>query len=514
VKLSLAARMFAALFGMSAVMVALVVAWAGWALSDGFAVYLNNRSLAGMDRIAAALQQSYTRHGGWGGIAGNTAAWEAVLRQQGPPPMVPGWPLAPDLPLRMGPPGAPPGLPMPPPGGPPGGPDQDFGPPAPGPHPPGPHPPGPHHDPTTDYLLPRLALLDAQGRIIAGPSTAFAHAGRRILIANGKPQGELRFDAGEPTGGPEAAFLAARFTDLYGAGAAALVLSAIAALLISRNILVPVRLVADGARQLAAGNFSARLSTTRGDELGQLVRDFNALAADLESSEQSRRQWVADTSHELRTPLAILRAQIEALQDGVRAPNTETLAALHAETMRMARLVADLDALSRADSAALSLQKRAVPPAGILRGVLDTMAPQIAERRLRVATAGLGRAVPDVLADPDRLRQVFANIIENSLRYTDADGTIAVSAWAASSTVCVRVEDSAPGVPPASLPKLFERFYRGEESRNRATGGSGLGLAICKSIVEAHGGTIEAAASNLGGIAMTLHLPAAGTAAS
>ena len=269
------------------------------------------------------------------------------------------------------------------------------------------------------------------------------------------------------------------------------------------------RAVAAGARRLAAGAFSTRIDTGRRDELGDLVRDFNTLAASLETAEQARRLWVADTSHELRTPLAVLRAQIEALQDGIHQASAQSLGRLHDEVLRMTRLVDDLHELARADSHALGLRLELVRPQDILAEVVSRLEPRGAARGLRVeceSAEGTGAAA---LADPDRLRQVFGNLMENAIRYTDPGGTIRVREGRAPGTVLLVVEDSAPGVPDSKLPRLFERFFRVDSSRSRGSGGSGLGLAICRAIVEAHDGTISAAASPLGGLAVTVALPTA-----
>lgn len=499
-RLSLTARMVAALFGMSAVMVALVVVWAGWALDDRFSAYVGAATLAGMDQTVALLEQRHAEQGSWANLQGNPAAWSEILRRGNPPPFPP--------------PGAFPGPPrgdspgdwplLPPPDG-----NQDshpwqgparlsFGP-----------PPGLPPDFMLHRSRGRFRLVDVSGRFVAGSREGLAHAARRPLVVDGKVVGTLMFDPGPLPNGLEAAFLSERAHDLYIAAAVALALSALWAVLLARHILAPVRLVTAGARRLASGVFSTRIDTGRRDELGDLVRDFNRLAISLETAEQARRLWVADTSHELRTPLAVLRAQIEALQDGVHQATPQSLGRLHDEVGRMTRLVDDLHELARADSHALGLRLELVRPGEIMAEVLSRLAPQREAGALLLNTTMLGEEGAFALADPDRLRQVFGNLVENAIRYTDAGGTIRVSEFLASGTVLLKVEDTSPGVPASKLPRLFERFFRVDSSRDRRTGGSGLGLAICQAIVEAHEGTISAAASPLGGLAVTVTLPLA-----
>ena len=492
-KLSLTVRFFAALFGTSSVMIALVVAWAGWALNTGFSIYLSTTALAGMNHAAQSLQSLYAAHGDWSGIAGRPDLWAAILHQDhpgGPPPgdRPPGngW---------NGPPGPPPDWAP----GFMGGPGGVQG---------GGLPPGPPPGEIVGHLRERVELVDAAGKIIMGGAVPFAHPARRTLTVQGKTVGVLLLDAGPLPGGIEADFLEARLQDLYVAGAVAVALSGAAALLLARQILVPVRQVAAAARKLARGDFTARLPGGPRDELGALMVDFNALAEALDSAEQSRRHWVADTSHELRTPLAVLRAQVEALQDGVQPVTPAALGVLHGEILRMTKLVNDLQELSRADAGVLALQQDIVAPAAIMGEILASFSSMLERAGLMLEAGDLATCRALAYADPDRLRQVFANLVENAIRYTDPGGIIRVRAISTAQAVSVRVEDSAPSVPAAKLGRLFDRFYRAENSRNRRTGGSGLGLSISKAIVEAHGGTIAAEPSALGGLAVTVSLPA------
>lgn len=249
-------------------------------------------------------------------------------------------------------------------------------------------------------------------------------------------------------------------------------------------MLAPVKRLVDGTHKLAAGDFTTRVTPTSEDELGKLAQDFNQLASTLEKNQQMRRDFMADISHELRTPLAVLRGELEAIQDGVRKFTPETVASLQAEVGTLTKLVDDLHQLSMSDEGALAYQKAPVDLIPLLEVAGGAFRERFASRGLK-----LQFSLPDsitVFGDRDRLMQLFNNLLENSLRYTDSGGSLKISAEQHDKTVRLTFADSAPGVSDEQLQKLFERFYRTEGSRNRASGGSGLGLAICLNIVEAH----------------------------
>lgn len=270
-----------------------------------------------------------------------------------------------------------------------------------------------------------------------------------------------------------------------------------------------IRRLAHGARALAAGRFQTRVPVDSGDELGRLAGDFNDLAMALERTESARRQWVVDISHELRTPLAVLRAELEALQDGVRALDRRAVDALHTDVLRLGRLVDDLYDLARSDMGALSYRKRDLDPVAVLADDLDAMAGEFRERGIDVELVRDAPASLRVHADADRLSQLFRNLLTNTLRYTDPGGALRIRAAVHAGKLVLDFEDTAPAVPAADLPRLFERFHRVERSRSRDLGGAGLGLAICRNIASAHGGCIDARASPLGGLWLQLTLPLA-----
>ncbi|QPK64153.1 HAMP domain-containing protein [Methylomonas sp. LL1] len=269
----------------------------------------------------------------------------------------------------------------------------------------------------------------------------------------------------------------------------------------------PIKRIAVAAKQLAVGRYNVRLPVESADELGQLARDFNEMAAALEQSEQARRRWVADISHELRTPMAVLRGELEALQDGIRPMNREAIDSLLNDVMRLNRLTEDLYQLALSDQGALTYHKAIVDPVMILKDDVAALRQEFDNKRISVnLTDTLPRAV-GLYADPDRLSQLFRNLLNNSANYTDSGGRLDISIGKRADRLLIQMADSAPGVSEQERDKLFDRFYRVESSRSRHHGGAGLGLAICRNIVAAHNGGIEAHASELGGLSIEIELP-------
>ncbi len=286
-----------------------------------------------------------------------------------------------------------------------------------------------------------------------------------------------------------------------------LMAAAFIAIPLADRLIRPVRQLTEATRELAAGRYDIRTQRKSQDELGQLSRDFNILAATLEQNEKARRQWTADISHELRTPLAVLRGEIEALQDKVREVTPQTLETLHDEVMHLNRLVNDLYELSLSDLGALTYKKTEVNLVEVLQKALTPFKSRFTGKELQLNAVYDETAEILVFADPERLLQMFINLLENSLRYTHNGGTLQISLEPGQDVVSLIFDDTAPGVHADDLPQLFDRLFRTEFSRNRATGGAGLGLSICRSIVEAHGGTLTAEASSLGGLSLKITLP-------
>jgi two-component system sensor histidine kinase BaeS len=288
-----------------------------------------------------------------------------------------------------------------------------------------------------------------------------------------------------------------------------LLVAAAISLPLARLLVRPLKKLAAATGHLSSGRYDVRVPVDSDDEFGHLSRDFNALALSLDKNEQARRQFVADISHELRTPLTILGGEIEAIQDGIQELSLESISSLQGEVFRLNRLVDDLYQLALSDVGALAYRKATVSLTDILSGAVERARPRLAERELTV-TAILPQEPVIVFADAVRLAQLFDNLLDNAQKYTDAGGTLEIVLGAAGGSATIDIRDSGPGVTEEERTKLFDRLYRVEGSRSRASGGAGLGLAICRNIVEAHEGTIEALHSPLGGIWMRITLPSSG----
>ena len=291
------------------------------------------------------------------------------------------------------------------------------------------------------------------------------------------------------------------------AAAGALVLAA----LLARHILMPVESLTAAARGMAGGDLRQRVTVRSRDELGLLGRAFNAMADSRSRLDDLRRNLVNDVAHELRTPLANLQGYLEVLRDGLTPPTPEVLATLHDESLLLSRLVADLQELALAEAGELPLHATAVPLAEPVTRALDALRPQADAKEVRLA-ADVADALPAALVDPARLSQILRNLLRNALAHTPPGGTVAVSARERGAEVVVAVRDTGVGIAPQHLPHIFDRFYRADPARSRATGGSGLGLAIVKHLVEAHGGRVTATSAVGTGSTFSFTLPAAAPA--
>lgn len=357
-------------------------------------------------------------------------------------------------------------------------------------------------------LPPRVTLYDANGHRLVGRGPTKDEAVRVPISVDGRVVGWLGLRAPER--------MHDRLDELYidhvrksvlVIGAVALLVSAIASLLLARRIVKPVLSLHDATRRLAQGDYARNVGVFRDDELGALARDVDTLAATLAANAVARQQWVADTSHELRTPLTVLRGEVEAMVDGVRPLDLSALRSLESDLNRLGRLVDDLAQLATADGGPAVITKVPVHLATIMERCAASFAPLLERADLRLELNFSGAEQAWVLGDADRLTQVFANVLDNNLRYSRRGGTVRVSMTVRTSEVVVELQDDGPGVPAEHLPRLFDRLYRVDPSRSRQTGGAGLGLAICRQWIEAHGGTVLAVANDLGGLCIAITLP-------
>jgi two-component system, OmpR family, sensor histidine kinase BaeS len=273
---------------------------------------------------------------------------------------------------------------------------------------------------------------------------------------------------------------------------------------LARALTRPLRELTAATRAVAGGDFDRHVPVRSEDELGQLAAAFNQMSADLSHGRELRRQMTADIAHELRTPLSVILGHAEALRDGVLPANAATFEVVHEEALRLNRLVDDLRTLSLAEAGELELIRRPIAPARLLSQVAAAQAPRAAQQNVSLQTE-VAPDLPPVAMDPDRMAQVLGNLLDNALRHTPAEGQVTLAAEASNGAVLFRVSDSGPGIDPADLPHVFDRFYRADKSRRR--GGSGLGLAIARSIVDAHNGRIWAESPPGRGARFFIQLP-------
>ena len=254
---------------------------------------------------------------------------------------------------------------------------------------------------------------------------------------------------------------------------------------------------------LTSGDFSAQNLDKSKDELGQLSLKLDTLGKTLTDNREARQRWVSDISHELRTPIAVLQGELEAMQDGIREINKESVNSLHHETIRLSRLVTDLHQLSLSDLGSLDYVREPLRLCRLVRGVLQTHQHKFEQKKVDVSLNEQTEAVM-INGDQQRLEQLFTNLATNSLHYTRESGKLEVMLKQDDNEITIEWSDSEPGVTDEQLEKLFERLYKVDASRNRNEGSTGLGLSISKNIIEAHDGNIEAKHSDLGGITFSI----------
>lgn len=276
---------------------------------------------------------------------------------------------------------------------------------------------------------------------------------------------------------------------IAGVAAAALALALVQVL--AHGMTFPLREMVSAAQSMARGDYGRRVTATSRDEVGDLARAFNSMAAELAAVDRMRRDLVANVSHELRTPIGALRAKLENLVDGVETPDRRTLGAMLTQVERLGNLVEQLLDLSRLESGAVPLDRSSFAAAGLLDGVVEEWRTRAEIRDVRIESASEPAAL-ELDGDPERLRQVLANLVANAVRHSPRGGKVTVRASRQDGHARLEVIDEGPGIPPGEAERVFERFYRSDQARSSDQGGSGLGLAIARWIVELHGGTIRA----------------------
>jgi len=309
------------------------------------------------------------------------------------------------------------------------------------------------------------------------------------------------------TGATETAYLNAIQSSVWRAALVAGLVAVALAFLFSRLITGPINALKASAQRIRDGDLTQRVPLTSSDELGELASAFNSMASQLDAKETSRRHLLADVVHELRTPLSIIQGNLEAWRDGVVAPTPEAVAPVHEEAVLLSRLITDLRDLSLAEAGQLSLARETTDMAALARSVVSTYSGRAREQGIDLHIA-VDEAAPPVEVDPDRIRQVLRNLLDNALRHTPPGGRVQVDVQPGShGFVLTSVTDTGSGIHPDDLPHVFEHFYKTDPSRERSKSGSGIGLAIVKQLVEAHGGAVRAQSTLGRGSTFSFTLP-------
>ena len=358
-------------------------------------------------------------------------------------------------------------------------------------------------------LSERLVIRDAQGQWLAGraqPQGA-RHTVRAVKV-DGVDVAWVDLVAEPEPEGMDVRFLQRQYTGLAVAGFGTIALSVLAAWWVASRWSQPLQALQRASRDIASGQRPRRLKPTGAREIAQLMEDVNSMAAGLMRLEDARRIWIAQISHELRTPLAVLRGEIESIEDGARQPTPAVMASLRDEVLQLNRLVNDLHTLSVAELDGMHCE--------FTDGDAHSTLLRVSQRfEARAQQAGLQLQLPRqdgppiaVRWDFGRIEQLLGNLIANSLRYTDAPGVVLLNWHQQGQALVLTVEDSAPSVSAADLPQLFEPLFRTDRARQRGgEHGSGLGLSIVRSIVQAHRGTVSASLSPRGGLRVCVRLP-------
>ncbi|GAA2295339.1 HAMP domain-containing histidine kinase [Streptomyces kunmingensis] len=301
------------------------------------------------------------------------------------------------------------------------------------------------------------------------------------------------------------------------AGVAALVLALTvgASVLAGTRLVRPLYALTGAAQRMKDGRETQPVPVTTDNEIGRLAAAFNDMSAHRTRLEEQRKAMVSDVAHELRTPLSTIRGWLEAAQDGVAEPDPAFIDSLLEEAVQLQHLIDDLQDLAAADADTLRLHPRPVRVEELLGQVAAAHHVRAETVGVTLSVAQPAAPVPELAADPVRLRQAVANLVSNAIRHTGPDGTVTLRAYATDpgDEVIVEVADTGSGISAADLPYVFDRFWRAEKSRNRRTGGSGLGLSIVRKLAQAHGGSATAASTEGEGSVFTLRLPLAGPAA-
>jgi two-component system sensor histidine kinase BaeS len=474
-KISITYRLFLSILTATSLAILLLFLIMWWSIDRGFYQYLSTLDQGRLVQMAGSLEQAYAEHRNWDFLRDRPDSW--IGRFLSIPPESEGVSGKAQEPGQGG--------------------DSK-------------HPTTTPLKATTRSGGP-LVILDAERKPVFGFLKEGEEAHFRPIIYQGLTVGYVGLLSPKRFLHPmQVRFLSRQKLALALAAACMVIAVIFISLPLARRLVKPIKAMAGATHDIASGRYATRVPILSSDELGRLARDFNNMALTLEKHEKEQRQWIADISHELRTPVAVLRGEIEALLDGVRPITSEAIGSLHGETLRLNRLLEDLYQLSLSDIGALTYRKEDIDLAEILKDSIESYKAEFARKHIRLNTDIQKRLDVTVFADKERLHQLFSNLLDNSLKYTDREGELSIRLAYRDDQALIDFQDSSPGVSPDELERLFDRLYRSEHSRKRTSGGAGLGLAICKNIAEAHDGTITAYPSTLGGVMITVTIPVVG----
>jgi len=365
-----------------------------------------------------------------------------------------------------------------------------------------------------------IALLDAErnlifglGEFASGKSAPARGEVRDVRLQDGEKTigwliiGRLAPPAPDRTKTPEEALRQRIVGAIAWATVGAIGLALIVGAVLARTLARPIQELTDATRLLAKGELGKQVPIRSQDELGQLAASFNTMSADLARTSETRRSMTADIAHELRTPLAVQRAQLEAMQDGVYPLTADGLQVAIDQTEILSRLVDDLRTMALADAGELTLEVSEIDPGELLDAVGERFRPQAELANVKLSVQRPVGRLAVIKGDRVRLEQILNNLLSNALRYTPEGGSVDIRLQITDAVVAITVKDTGPGIPPESLPHIFDRFYRAEKSRSRSEGGTGLGLAISRQLAHLHHGSLTAANATAGGAEFTLTLP-------
>lgn len=436
-----------------------------WSFQNGFLDYINRTELNRLEGLIVSLQEIYQQENNWDSLNNNRKAWRKLIDTQVINPIQPR-----DSALLRSNPDKP---------------DERI----------------------RQFERERIFLLDPQKNIIIGSRRFSEELLYTPIYLNNELIAYLGIEKRMQLSDKLDRVFAEQQKKSYAwIALGSILISVVIAFPFAAQLIKPIRALLVSTQALAEGKYQSRVKVTSRDEIGLLSQSFNTMADNIEQQQKTQQQWLADISHELRTPLSVLKAEIEALLDGVRKNTPETIESLHQEINYINRLVDDLHELAKSDINALYLHKENLLLLPILEDIVDIFKQDFLEKKI-TTHINCDKNLK-LNADKNRLMQVFINLMQNNSRYCQDNAKINITARNISNNqIEILWEDNGPGVKFDNINKLFDRLYREDSSRSSFTKGSGLGLSICKSIIENHNGSMLAFNSSLGGLGIKIILP-------